>query len=212
MKNISIYSRVSTNDQDFQRQTTELKTLIESENNKLVGVYEEKISGFKKNEDRKQLTKLLNDLDNKKIEKVYVWEMSRLGRNVIEVLKTIEILNSKKISLYIKNYNLETLDDKLNPNPLSMFMIQILTSVSQMERDQIKQRMKSGYDNHINNGGKVGRLKGVKETDKEFLEKHKDVAKLLKQGISVRNISKLTDGKSSATIIKVKKLIDTHTT
>ena len=86
-------------------------------------------------------------------------------------------------------------------------MVQVLSSVSQMERDQIKQRMISGYKNYINNGGKVGRIKGKLETVQNLLEKHSDVVKLLKKGVSIRNISKLTGGKSSATIIKVKKSI-----
>ena len=207
MKKVAIYSRVSTNDQDYTRQTTELTNYINQMNYKLVGTFEEKISGFKKNEDRAQLTKLLNELEKLKIEKVLVWELSRLGRNVVEVLQTIELFNNRGISLYIKNYNLETLDSEKKPNPLTMFMVQILSSVSQMERDQIQQRMNSGYRNHLKNGGKVGRTAGIKETEKDFLEKHTDVIKLLKKGISIRNISKLTSGKSSATIIKIKKLI-----
>jgi DNA invertase Pin-like site-specific DNA recombinase len=207
MKKVAIYSRVSTDVQDYSRQTAELKEYIKLMNYHLVGVYEEKISGYKKNEERTELTKLLNDLVKLKIDKILIWELSRLGRNVVEVLQTIELFNNRGISLYIKNYNLETLDTDKKPNPLTMFMVQILSSVSQMERDQIKQRMQSGYNNYLKNGGKVGRTFGVKESEKEFLDKHLDVVKLLKKGISVRNISKLTSGKSSATIIKIKKLI-----
>ena len=60
-----------------------------------------------------------------KIDKVLCWELSRIGRNTIEVLKTIKLLNDNCISLYIKNYNIETLNDKCEINPLSQFMIQI---------------------------------------------------------------------------------------
>ncbi len=150
---------------------------------------------------------LLSDIEKNNIDKVLVWEMSRLGRNLVEVLSTIEIFNNRKISLFIKNHNLETLNEDKSPNPLSMFMVQILSAVAQMERLHIKQRMNSGYKYYISNGGKVGREKGKKEDKKEFLEKHSEIVKLLKKGISIRNISKLTGNKSSATIIKVKKLL-----
>jgi len=83
-------------------------------------------------------------------------------------------------------------------------MIQILTSVSEMEKIQIRQRIKSGYDNHIKNGGKVGRNEGYKKSESILLEEHKDAVKLLKQGYSIRKVMKLTD-KSSGTIQKLKK-------
>ncbi len=131
-----------------------------------------------------------------------------LGRNTIEVLKTIKLLNENCISLYIKNYNIETLNDKCEINPLSQFMIEILNSVSTMERTAIRQRVKSGYDFYRKNGGKVGRKEGYKKDDEAILAEHKDAVKLLKQGLSVRKVMKLTD-KSSGTIQKVKKLIET---
>jgi DNA invertase Pin-like site-specific DNA recombinase len=129
-----------------------------------------------------------------------------LGRNTIEVLKTIQLLNENCISLFIKNYNIETLNDKCEINPLSQFMIQILTSVSEMEKTTIRQRIKSGYESYRKNGGKVGRKVGFKKDESQLLSEHKDIVKLLKQGYSVRKVMKLTD-KSSGTIQKVKKLL-----
>ena len=149
---------------------------------------------------------MINYIKENKINKVLCWELSRIGRNTIEVLKTIKLLNDNCISLYIKNYNIETLNDKCEVNPLSQFMIQILTSVSEMERTTIKMRMKSGYDSFVKNGGKVGRKEGFKKDNDLLLSEHKDVVKLLKQDYSVRKIMKLTD-KSSGTIQKIKKLV-----
>ena len=85
-------------------------------------------------------------------------------------------------------------------------MIQILTSVSEMERTTIRQRIKSGYEQYRKNGGVVGRKEGYKKSDEEILNDYKDVVKLLKQGYSVRKVMKLTD-RSNGTIQKVKKLI-----
>lgn len=208
MTNTIIFSRVSTLIQDTERQTNELTEYAQKMGYKLVGVIEEQISGAKKTKERPELLKLIKLIDDGKINKVLVWELSRLGRNVIEILQVIDLFNEKKVSLYIKNFNLETLNDDFTPNSLSMFMIQILLSVASLERLSTRQRMASGYNNFLQNGGVVGRTKGRKEEREGFLEKHSDVVKLIKKGISVRNISKLTGNTSSATIIKVKKTLN----
>ncbi|KIA99446.1 DNA resolvase [Flavobacterium sp. KMS] len=203
---VVIYSRVSTNSQDFKRQTEELIEFSKKNHYEVVNIFEEKISGGKINEERPQLMEMINFVKSNKIDKVLCWELSRIGRNTIEVLKTIQLLNENCISLYIKNHNIETLNDKCEINPMSQFLIQILTSISEMEKTQIRQRIKSGYESYRKNGGVVGRKIGFKKDNETLLTEHKDVAKLLKQGYSVRKTMKLTD-KSSGTIQKIKKLI-----
>ena len=110
MINAVIYSRVSSvgSRQDTERQTKELTEYAARMGYNLVGTYEEKISGFKKNEDRPVLSQMLKDIDRGKIDKVLTWELSRIGRNVIQGLSFVEELNTRKVSLFIKNYNLET--------------------------------------------------------------------------------------------------------
>ncbi len=203
---VVIYSRVSTNSQDYKRQTEELLDFSKTMNYEVVSIFEEKISGGKTNEERPELMKMINFVKTNKIDKVLCWELSRIGRNTIQVLKTIQLLNENCISLYIKNHNIETLNDKCEINPMSQFLIQILTSVSEMEKTQIRQRIKSGYESFRKNGGKVGRKEGFKKDNETLLTEHKDVVKLLKQGYSVRKTMKLTD-KSSGTIQKIKKII-----
>lgn len=203
---VIIFSRVSTSIQDNQRQIDELREYSQKMNFDVIKVFEEKISGGKKNEERPILLEMIQFVKENQINKVLCWELSRLGRNTIEVLTTIELLNGNCISLYIKNYNIETLNEKCEINPLSQFMIQILTSVSQMERTQIRQRIKSGYDSFRKNGGKVGRKSGFTKDKETLLNQHKDVVKYLRQGQSVRNTMKLTS-KSSGTVQKIKKLI-----
>jgi DNA invertase Pin-like site-specific DNA recombinase len=203
---VVIYSRVSTSSQDYKRQTEELLDYSKNMNYQVVNIFEEKISGAKNNEERPELMNMINFIKTNKIDKVLCWELSRLGRSTIEVLKTIQLLNQNCISLYIKNHNIETLNEKCEINLMSQFMIQILTSVSEMEKTQIKQRIKSGYDSYRKNGGKVGRKEGYKKDNDILLEEHKDIVKLLKQGYSVRKTMKLTD-KSSGTIQKIKKIL-----
>jgi DNA invertase Pin-like site-specific DNA recombinase len=200
-----IYSRVSSegNRQDTERQTNELKEYANKMGYELIGVYEEKVSGFKKNEDRPIFSKMLEEIEKGTIDKILVWELSRIGRSVIQSLQNIQLLTDKKVSIYIKNFNLETLNDDKTPNSLSMFMVQILFSVANMEAQLTKSRMVSGYRNHIKNGGKVGRKLGSIETEEETIQKHTDVLKLLKKKLSIRQISGLTN-KSTNTILKVK--------
>jgi DNA invertase Pin-like site-specific DNA recombinase len=204
---VVIYSRVSTITQDYKRQTEELQEYAHKMGFEVVNTFEEKISGGKSNDERPKLMAMINFIKENKINKVLCWELSRIGRNTIEVLKTIKLLNDNCISLFIKNYNIETLNDKCEINPLSQFMIQILTSVSEMEKTTIRQRVKSGYDSFRKNGGKVGRKEGFKKDNELLLKEHKDIFKLLKQDYSVRKVMKLT-GKSSGTVQKVKKIIE----
>ncbi len=200
-----IYSRVSSegNRQDTERQTNELIEYANKMGYELVEVYEEKVSGYKKNEDRPIFSKMLEEIEKGTIDKVLVWELSRIGRSVIQSLQNIQLLTDKKVSIYIKNFNLETLNDDKTPNSLSMFMVQILFSVANMEAQLTKSRMVSGYRNHIKNGGKVGRKTGSIETEEETIQKHSDIVKLLKKKLTIRQISGLTN-KSTNTILKVK--------
>ena len=202
-----IYSRVSSegNRQDNERQTNELIEYANKMGYKLVEVYEEKVSGYKKNEDRPIFSRMLEEIEKGAIDKVLVWELSRIGRSVIQSLQNIQLLTDKKVSIYIKNFNLETLNDDKTPNSLSMFMVQILFSVANMEAQLTKSRMVSGYRNHIKNGGKVGRKSGSIETEEETIQKHSDVLKLLKKKLSIRQISGLTN-KSTNTVLKVKSI------
>ena len=202
-----IYSRVSSegNRQDTERQTNELIEYATKMGYELVGVYEEKVSGYKKNEERPIFSKMLEEIERRTIDKVLVWELSRIGRSVIQSLQNIQLLTDKKVSIYIKNFNLETLNDDKTPNSLSMFMVQILFSVANMESQLTKIRMVSGYRNHIKNGGKVGRKSGSIETEDETIQKHTDIVKLLKKKLTIRQISGLTN-KSTNTVLKVKKI------
>lgn len=202
-----IYSRVSSegNRQDTERQTNELIEYANKMGYELVGVYEEKISGYKKNEDRPIFSKMLEEIEKGFIDRILVWELSRIGRSVIQSLLNIQLLTDKKVSIYIKNFNLETLNDDKTPNALSMFMVQILFSVANMESQLTLSRMQSGYRAYIaKNGTKaVGRKMGSIETEEETIQKHSDIFKLLKKKLTIRQISGLTN-KSTNTVLKVK--------
>jgi DNA invertase Pin-like site-specific DNA recombinase len=211
---VVIFSRVSSQIQDYQRQTNELNDYATKMGYEVIGVFEEKISGAKKNEERPALTEMMKFIKAKKVNKVLTWELSRIGRDTIQVLQTIQMLNESGISLYIKNFNIETLDEQGKQNVLSSFLIQILSSVYEMERTQIRTRISSGYDNFRKAGGKVGRKDGYKKPNEQFINENRDVFKLIRANqkdkkFSIRQIMALTN-KSSSTVQKAIKIFNSE--
>ena len=203
MRKAIIYARVSTNRQDLQRQLDELNNYATKNNFEIVATFEEKISG--KSKDRVEFQKMVEFAKTKNIHSVFCWELSRIGRNTIEVLTTIQELNSIGVNTYIHNLSLNTLESG-KINLLTDFMLKILASVNDMESNQIKQRLNSGYKHHIENGGKVGRPGNSKETKEQFLEKHSEIIKLLKKDYPIRLIMQISNS-SSVTVQKVKKVL-----
>ena len=201
-----IFARVSTNFQEYDRQVDELTALANNNGWCVEAVFAEKISGAKKNAERAELSRMIKYVETNNIDKVLVSELSRLGRNTLQVLEVIESLNNKGISLYIQNYNIETLMADGSENPMSQFLITILAEVARMERKTIRERVASGYKNYRENGGKVGRKQGYRKSEEAMREEYSEVFKLLKKDISLRNISKITNV-SVNTIRKCKECV-----
>ena len=204
MKTI-IYSRVSTQGQDYNRQIDELQAYAVSHSWIVSAIFSEKISGAKKNNERLGLSRMMDYICAHQVDKVLIWELSRLGRNTIEVLKTIELLNEAKVSLFIKNYSIETLDADGKLNVMTQFLITILAEIARMERSTIKERMDSGYKQFRSLGGKVGRKEGYTKSSDMYRNEYSDIIRLLKKGLSLRNVAKLTNH-SLNTVSKCKRL------
>ena len=201
-----IFARVSTNVQDYDRQVNELTVLAKSNGWSVEAVFAEKISGAKANTERTELLNMISYVESNHIDKVLVTELSRLGRDTLQVLEVIEMLNKKEISLYIQNYAIETLTKGGKVNAMSQFLITILAEVARMERKTIRERIESGYNNYRAKGGRVGRKTGYKKAEEAMKTQYVEEIKLLRKGYSLRNISKLT-GTSINTIRKCKSLI-----
>ena len=187
-----IYARVSTQGQDYDRQLAELKQYADRMGYDVVKTFSEKISGAKKVEERQAMTELLNYVEVNKVDKVLIYECSRLSRRAVDFLSIIEIFNEKKISLYIHQNGLETLLPNGEINPIATLVLGILAQFNSMERSLIRSRMESGYNNFRNNGGIVGRKTGYRKTSEQMKEEYAEEIRLLKKGYSLRNISKIT--------------------
>ena len=205
---VVILARVSTDKQEYNRQVVQITDYCSKMGYDVAKIFVNKVSGAKKNEDRPEIMEMLQYIEQNNIDKVCVLEISRLGRNTLEALKVIELLNEKKICLFIKNYNLETLDAKGNVNPITSLICTILLEISSMERHTIIERMASGRDQYIAKcratGKKMGRPSTYRKSDDTMREQYKKEISLLKQGMSLRNISIIT-GTSIMTIRKLYK-------
>lgn len=199
------FCRVSTSVQEYERQVNELSGLAQKNGWTVEATFAEKISGAKKNSERTELLRMVDYVKAHHINKVLVTELSRLGRDTLQVLQVIELLNREGISLYIQNYNIETLTDEGKVNPMSQFLITILAEVARMERKTIRERVESGYNNFRANGGKVGRKEGYRKSDEAMKEEYWEEIRLLKKGYSLRNIQKLTST-SVNTLRKIAKI------
>lgn len=206
MKKVIIFARVSTSIQEYERQVNELTALAQQNNWSVAATFCEKISGAKKNSERAELSRMIDYARAHKINMILVTELSRLGRDTLQVLEVIEQLNELGISLYIQNYHIETLNENGSINAMSQFLITILAEVARMERKTIRERVESGYKNYRANGGVVGRKQGYRKSDDEMREQYAEEIRLLKKGISLRNISKIT-GTSVNTIRKCQMIV-----
>ena len=204
-----ILARVSTDKQDYQRQIIELTDSCSKVGWEIVKVFANKISGAKKTEERPERLEMLSYVKEHAIKRVCCLEVSRLGRNTLEALKVIQMLNDNKVSLFIKNYNLETLNPDGTPNPVASLITTILLEVASMERRTILERVNSGRNQYIakcrKEGIKMGRPTDYKKSDEAYKEQYQKELTLLRKGISLRNVHKLTNT-SMNTLRKLKSM------
>lgn len=207
---VVLLCRVSTAGQDYSRQVDELTDFCSRMGWNVRKIFTAKVSGAKRIEERSELTDMLDYVRRNRIDKVCVLEISRLGRNTLEALKVIQLLNDNGVCLYIKNYNLETLGADGKPNPIASMICTILLEVAQMERLTIMERMASGRDRYIAKcraeGIKMGRPGTYRKSDERMRTQYTKELGLLKKGISLRNISAIT-GTSVGTIRKLYKYL-----
>ena len=188
-----IYARVSSvNDrQDTTRQIEDLKRFANSQGIEVVNIFQEHISGAKRNEERQVLTECIQYCIANSVGYLLLSELSRLGRSTLQVLKSLELLHGAKVSVYIQNIGLYTLQANGDINPIASIIVTILAEMANIERSGIVYRLNSGRANYIAKGGKLGRKVGSVKTEERMKEEYKEVIALLRKGYSIRNIAKL---------------------
>jgi DNA invertase Pin-like site-specific DNA recombinase len=194
------YNRTSTIQQNG------LRFNMDKNNYDLV-LFDKGVSGKVPFKEREQVKDYLIDLvENGKVSELVVEELSRLGRNTVDTLITLKWLDENEVNVIVLNMgNLQSRVDG-NKNPIWNMITSVMSSIYELERENILERTEAGRKAYVQNGGKLGRKIGTSENRNDFLqkEKTKKIYSLLEKGKSVRDISSRL-GVSSSTIVKVRK-------
>lgn len=198
------YSRISTAQQNSSRQLENFKSHVGYDVKK---VFIEKIQGNIPFFERPEANKMFDEItDNPERCTVVVDSIDRLGRNLLNILHTIETFTKNGINLKSLKEGFTTLLDNGEENPMAKLVISVMASIGEMERNRIKTRTAEGIAISKAMGKFTGRKLGSTQSDEKLLQRHQTIQKKLIKGLTVREVSEIT-GASSATIIKVKKVM-----
>jgi len=192
------YNRVSTLQQSGDR--------FSADNDEYDQVFLDKVSGsvgFKDRPKGKEVSKLV---DEGKVKELVVEEFSRLGRNTGDVIRTLEWLEGKEVNVTVRNIGLQSRPNG-KKNPIWKMISSVMSSLYEMELENIKERTAVGRQVYLQKGGILGRPSGSNESEMIFLQKEMslNVIKSLKKGLTVREVSKVV-GVSTRSVMKVKKV------
>jgi len=192
VQTIAIYCRVSTTDQSCERQEHDLRAYARKAGWKVAGVWKETASGADQN--RTQRQEIMALAQARKIDAVLMTELTRWGRSTIDLIRTMQDLQSWDVSLIAQSglqFDLRTAQGKL--------IASIMASLADYERDLIRERVKSGIAAAKARGKKIGRQPGQRVKADRLAPK---VIKLVEGGQSYRQIAtKLRISKTTVTEI-----------
>ena len=200
---VAILVRVSTLKQETDRQVTELTAHAVAKGYEVVEICREQVSGMADESDRPGLQRAEELARAGTVKKILVHEVSRLARRNSIAHAFIEMLEELGVSLYWHQQGIETLLPNGKRNPAAGIMFALLAEMARAERETLSERIKSGLAEARRKGRKLGRRPGPVYSNKEFLSKHADIARKIKEGHSVRNTAKITD-KGISTVQRVK--------
>ena len=172
-------------------------------------LFDKGVSGkipFSERTEGNKLTQLVND---GKVSEVVVEELSRLGRNTIDTLTTLKFFEDNGVNVVVKSKgNLQSMVNE-KKNPIWNLITSVMSSLYELERENILERTEMGRKMYVMNGGKLGRKVGTTENRSDFLKKEKTqkIVSLLEKGKSVRDISGRL-GVSTKTVVKVRKYVE----
>ena len=195
------YNRTSTIQQEGER------FKLDKDNYDLT-IFDKGVSGkipFSEREKGRELTQLVQ---NGEVDEVVVEELSRLGRNTIDTLTTLKFFEENGVNVVVKSMgNLQSMVNG-KKNSIWNLITSVMSSLYELERENILERTEMGRKMYVMNGGKLGRKIGSVENRNEFLQKDrtKKIISLLEKGKSVRDISSRL-GVSTKTIVKVRKYV-----
>ena len=169
-------------------------------------LFDRGVSGKVPFKEREKGMVLVELVEKGEVETVVVEELSRLGRNTVDVLTNLQWLEEKGVNVVVRGMgNLQSHIDG-RKNPIWNLITSVMSSLYELEREQIRERTEMGRKMYVINGGKLGRKVGSNENLQSFLQKPKvkQIQSLLEKGKSVRDICGRLEV-SPTTVVKVKK-------
>lgn len=191
------YIRISTADQNKERQ------LIKAHEGE--ALYMDICSGSTPFEDRPKGLELIQDVNSGKVTHISVHAIDRLGRNLIDILSTLNTLEEEGVPVKVDNLGIESIANG-KPSAAFKLIISVLANIAEMERETMLERQREGIALAKAKGKYSGRVRGSTETPEQTLDKYPEVIKYLRQGQSLRNVAKLA-GVSLGTVQKVNAII-----
>ena len=167
----------------------------------------DKVSGSVSFMDRTEAKKLIQYVEEGKITEIVTEEFSRLGRNTGDVISTLDWLDSHRVNVKIRNLGIESRPNGKR-NPVWKILSATMSSLYEMELENIKERTQTGRLIYLQNGGVLGRPKNTTESNRTFLSKPKSkkIIHYLEMGLSIREVAKQVNA-SPKTIMKVKRIL-----
>lgn len=201
-----IYARVSSvgDRQDTTRQLRDLEKFAGDHSLTVVKTFEEHISGAKKTKDRPVLTECLDYCFSNNIDTLLISELSRLGRNVDDVLANVQLCKEHHLNVYFQKEQLSIFNTDGKEHPFLTIFVAVLGTCAEMERENIKFRLNSGREKYIAEGGKLGRKEGYKKSDERLREEYAGVIKQLRKGYPIRMVAK-NEGVGVSTVQRIKR-------
>lgn len=166
----------------------------------------DKISGTVPFKERPKGKDLINLVEQRQVKELVTEEFSRLGRNTGDVINTLDWLEEHEVNVTVRNIGLQSRPNN-KKNPIWKMISSVMSSLYEMELENIKERTATGRMVYVQRGGKLGRPVNTNESDKKFLdkEKTKEIIKWLNKGRTIREISSHTNA-SNKTIIKARRI------
>ena len=180
MKRVAAYIRCSTEKQSTDSQLVAIKDAIQRSGDVLIQVYEDHaISGGKCRQDRPALDSMLKDAGARKFDKVIVWDITRLGRSLSDLIATLNELQKFSVDLQFLQNDLDTSTEA------GRMLFSIFGAIGEFERSLTRERVKSGIANARAKGVRLGRPTNCNPQTKAT------VLELRSKGMSIRKICSL---------------------
>jgi DNA invertase Pin-like site-specific DNA recombinase len=147
----AIYARVSTSKQTTDNQVEQLKDVAKKAGWEVSQVYEEVLSGAKRREARPELDALLRAVTRREVRRVMVWDVSRLGRSLQDLVSTMNEIHEAGADLYLHQQAIDT------ATPSGRALFQMCGVFAEFERSMISERVSAGLERARTAGKILGR-------------------------------------------------------